>query len=100
MKQACKESNPMADNTSNDYSKDRLLWSCRRGMLELDILLKDFISEGYDSLDASSRKAFSTLLDYPDAVLFDLLMGKSITADEGIASVIKKIRSIATSATS
>ncbi len=69
-------------------------------MLELDILLKDFISEGYDSLDASSRKAFSTLLDYPDAVLFDLLMGKSITADEGIASVIKKIRSIATSATS
>jgi len=69
-------------------------------MLELDILLKDFISEGYDGLEASDRKAFSILLDYPDAVLFDLLMGKSITADQGIASVIKKIRSIATSPTS
>jgi len=90
----------MADKMTNEVSKDRLLWSCRRGMLELDILLKDFISKGYDSLDLSSREAFNTLLDYPDAVLFDLLMGKSITADQGIASVIKKIRSIASSATS
>ncbi len=69
-------------------------------MLELDLLLKDFILEGYDSLQLSDRKAFETLLEYPDAVLFDLLMGKSIAADQGIASVIKKIRSIATSATS
>ena len=90
----------MAEKMTKQDSKKRLLWSCRRGMLELDILLKDFISEGYDSLQQSERKAFKILLEYPDAVLLDLLMGKSIAADQGIASVIKKIRSIAASATS
>jgi antitoxin CptB len=90
----------MAEKMTKQDSKKRLLWSCRRGMLELDILLKDFISEGYDSLLQSERKAFNILLEYPDAVLLDLLMGKSIAADQGIASVIKKIRSTAASATS
>ena len=88
-----------ADITDNEVSKDRLLWSCRRGMLELDLLLKDFIYKGYEALELNDRKAFNDLLDYPDAVLFDLLMGKSITADQGIASVVKKIRTIASSGT-
>ncbi|NOY66211.1 MAG: succinate dehydrogenase assembly factor 2 [Gammaproteobacteria bacterium] len=89
----------VADNNSNKLNRDRLLWSCRRGMLELDLLLKDFIYKGYETLELDDQKAFSDLLDYPDAVLFDLLMGKSITADQGIASVVKKIRTIATSTT-
>ncbi len=89
----------VADNNSNKLNRDRLLWSCRRGMLELDLLLKDFIYKGYETLEPDDQKAFSDLLDYPDAVLFDLLMGKSITADQGIASVAKKIRTIATSTT-
>ena len=65
-------------------------------MLELDLLLKDFISKGYDSLESHDRSAFTSLLEYPDAVLFDLLMGKSVTADQGIASVVKKIRTTTT----
>lgn len=89
----------MADYNNKVSSKQRLLWSCRRGMLELDILLKDFVSVRYDSLEPNDQQAFSLLLDYPDAVLFDLLMGKSVAADEGIASVIEQIRSVATSST-
>jgi antitoxin CptB len=89
----------MADNTNKVYSKQRLLWSCRRGMLELDILFNDFVSLRYDSLQPNDQQAFNQLLDYPDAVLFDLLMGKSVAADEGIASVIEQIRSVATSPT-
>jgi len=88
-----------ADKSNQQLSKQRLLWSCRRGMLELDLLLKDFIYKGYEELQQRDQKAFSALLDYPDAVLFDLLMGKSITADQDIASVVKKIRTIATSGT-
>jgi len=87
----------VADNNKYEFNRDRLLWSCRRGMLELDLLLKDFIYKGYEELQLNDQKAFNDLLDYPDAVLFDLLMGKSITADQDIASVVKKIRTIATS---
>ena len=73
-------------------SKDKLYWRCRRGMLELDLLLQGFLKNQYDDLSTSGTKAFKILLDYPDAVLFDLLMGKSTTADGELASVIKKIR--------
>ena len=83
----------MAEKLSNTMSKSRMLWSCRRGMLELDILLNDFISNQYEVLEEQDHKALLALLDYPDAVLFDLLMGKSSTANQEIADVIKKIRS-------
>ena len=85
-----------AGECKHTENRPRLLWSCRRGMLELDLLLKDFIYKGYDSLEPHDRSAFESLLEYPDAVLFDLLMGKSVTADQGIASVVKKIRTATT----
>ena len=86
----------MDEKLDKATNKQRLLWSCRRGMLELDILLNDFISKQYETLELQDHLALDTLLDYPDAVLFDLLMGKSITANQEIADVIKKIRSNAT----
>jgi antitoxin CptB len=61
-------------------------------MLELDLLLQGFLKGQYDDLSTSGKKTFEILLAYPDAVLFDLLMGKSVTADGDLASVIKKIR--------
>jgi antitoxin CptB len=61
-------------------------------MLELDLLLQQFVKQRYDSLDAATRTAFVTLLDYPDAVLLDLLMGRSATADPEIARVVEDIR--------
>jgi len=72
----------MADNKGIDSRRNRLLWSCRRGMLELDLLLNDFILNKYEGLELHDKQALGALLDYPDAVLFDLLMGKSITADQ------------------
>lgn len=33
-------------------NKARLRWACRRGMLELDVLLMPFVEEGYDALSA------------------------------------------------
>jgi len=73
-------------------SKQQVAWRCRRGMLELDLLLQQFVNQRYDSLDEVTRKAFVTLLDYPDAVLLDLLMGRSATADPEIARVVENIR--------
>lgn len=69
-----------------------LAWRCRRGMLELDLLLNSFLHNKYQELGLSARQAFKQLLEYPDAVLFDLLMGHSVTADQEIADVVKKIR--------
>jgi antitoxin CptB len=70
----------------------QLRWRCRRGMLELDLLLNTFLDKEYESLTIQQSELFETLLDYPDQVLFDLLMDKMQASDDGIAKLIKRIR--------
>lgn len=82
----------MSESADKSIDRDRLYWHCRRGMLELDLLLQGFLSDHYDSISDAEKRTFATLLDYPDAVLFDLLMGRSVTADKELARVIEKIR--------
>lgn len=72
---------------------DRLRWSCRRGMLELDLLLGAFLDRGYARLDERGRAVFARLLEYPDPTLFRLLMGFIEAADREVADVVAKIRS-------
>jgi len=70
----------------------RVRWQCRRGMLELDLLLRRFVDRGYHDLSSEERGAFSRLLDYPDDTLLELLMGRMTSTEGAIASVIEKIR--------
>lgn len=55
--------------------KSRLRWACRRGMLELDVLLGNFLEERYDSLSLEEKKDFIALLNEPDPELFAWIMG-------------------------
>lgn len=70
-------------------------WKCRRGMLELDLLLKEFLDDGYADLDDAARRHFDAMLDYPDAVLLEWLLGRIQPADRDVAQLIAKIRSTA-----
>ena len=72
--------------------KSRLAWRCRRGMLELDLLLQGFLQQGYDNLADADKGVFVVLLGYPDAVLFDLLLGRTVSTDREIEHVVEKIR--------
>ncbi len=54
---------------------DRILWRCRRGMKELDLLLERFAREHYEDAPANRKRAFERLLDLPDPVLVALLLG-------------------------
>ncbi len=74
----------------------RVYWRCRRGMLELDILLNDFLSKDYINLPEEAKNAFNRLLDYPDNVLLELLLGRTISSDQEIQGVIQKIRTLTT----
>ena len=56
-------------------SMQRVRWRCRRGLLELDIVLGRFI-EHYAGLDEKQRVVFDYLLDLPDTELWDLIGGK------------------------
>lgn len=72
--------------------RGRLYWRCRRGMLELDLLLQGFLDGGYADLDAAGRRAFERLLETPDSDLQDLLLGGKPPDDTEVAHVIEAIR--------
>ncbi|MDH5359417.1 MAG: succinate dehydrogenase assembly factor 2, partial [Gammaproteobacteria bacterium] len=44
----------------------RLKWQCRRGMLELDLMLESFVDKVWPGLSEQQKLTFDTLLDYPD----------------------------------
>ena len=55
---------------------ERVRWRCRRGLLELDIVLGRFIDQRYAELDAQQQATFDQLLDMPDTVLWDMITGR------------------------
>ena len=56
---------------------DRIRWRCRRGLLELDLVLERFLAQRFDRLDADERSLFDELLDAPDNDLLDMALGRT-----------------------
>jgi antitoxin CptB len=71
---------------------ERLQWQCRRGMLELDHLLRDFLDTGYPELDATGRRDFVRLLDFPDQILHDWLMGHAVPREPAMQRLVALMR--------
>lgn len=70
----------------------RLKWQCRRGMLELDLLLGRFLEESYAALDEAQQQAFARLLQESDQDLQGWLLGKTEPVDAEFKKIIKKIK--------
>ena len=70
----------------------RLRWRCRRGMLELDIILNEFLKKGYNSLNSQQKALLDQMLDYPDQLLFDLFLGHMKSSDKDVANLVTHIR--------
>ena len=78
--------------TKEQESITRLAWQCRRGMLELDLLLLGFLENGYAQLSNDSKQAFVELLDIVDTELLEYLMGRHVHKEAHIQHVIEAIR--------
>ncbi|CEG57041.1 FAD assembly factor SdhE [Legionella fallonii] len=73
--------------------KARLSWHCRRGMLELDLILQRFMEHGgIDKLTEQELKSFNLLLSYTDPELFSWLMGHDEPQDEELSTIVAIIR--------
>jgi antitoxin CptB len=70
----------------------RLRWRCRRGMLELDLLLGGFLDSGYAALDEDGRRASAELIELPDGELLQCLLGVHTPSHQGWSHVIARIR--------
>lgn len=70
----------------------RIRWRCRRGMKELDVMLEEFLVNGYRSLSIAEKTRFSRLLDALDPDLYAWLSGTSIPDDAELASIVGSVR--------
>ena len=70
----------------------RLRWQCRRGMLELDALLGDFIEAHFQDMSTDELAVFRDVLTYPDQLLFDYFFGNGKPTDKDVSHVIEWIR--------
>ena len=78
-------------------ARARLVWHCRRGTLELDLLLQRWLARDYALADAPRRACFEALLELPDPLLADYLLAGLPPPDPQLAELVKAIRGLAAS---
>jgi antitoxin CptB len=72
--------------------RERLKWKCRRGLLELDLVLDRFLQGEGKTLSAGDAAALSELLDETDNDLWDLVIGRSDRVDPRLRGVLARLR--------
>jgi antitoxin CptB len=78
-----------------DPEARRLLWRCRRGMKELDVLLERFARRELPQASPGQRHTLARFLELPDPVLVDYLLGQAIPADRELANLVAQIAGFA-----
>jgi antitoxin CptB len=73
-------------------NRKKLEWQCRRGMLELDVILLPFLSQYFEQLDESMQTGFVELLDFPDPDIYTWVMGFGDCEHQHLHSIIRSIR--------
>lgn len=72
----------------------RMLWRCRRGIRELDLVFGRFLARGCDDLSPAYLLAFERLLDENDLDIYDWLMGRSAPPTAELAQLIADLKSL------
>lgn len=81
----------LEQNSGELPSIEKLRWQCRRGMLELDYALSDFLEAHYLDLSEDEKRLFVQLLDFEDQLLLDWVMGNVVPSDTNIRHMIDRI---------
>lgn len=72
--------------------KAKIKWQCRRGMLELDLLLNQFIEKNLDHLKEEQLSHFEQLLTTSDPQLYCWLMGNEKPLNKDLLEIVKLIQ--------
>lgn len=81
------------NNITRDYLQlQRIRWQCRRGMLELDVLLQKFFDQHYQQLSPIDQINFEKLLTSADQDLYRWLLGHGRCEDGELLKIVERIR--------
>ncbi len=79
----------MAQVESRELGK--LLWRCRRGVKELDVLLTRYVEQQFCEAPPAHQEAFRTLLETPDMEIYGYLLGQRRPPTALLSSLIERI---------
>jgi antitoxin CptB len=71
----------------------QLLWRCRRGMKELDLMLVGWVRARFDQASETERLQFRSLLELPDPELVRYLLGGERPDCPTLAAAVEAVRS-------
>jgi antitoxin CptB len=80
------------DERTLDTDGRRLLWRCRRGMKELDVILERFARQHLGEASSEQRRTFAQFLELPDPELADYLLGQATPPEPELAQLARRIR--------
>ena len=70
---------------------NRLVWAARRGMLELDLILKPFVEQVYCDLNNEDQRRFQQLLECEDPELFSWFLLRTEPEDGEMRAIVKVV---------
>lgn len=70
---------------------DPVAWRCRRGLLELDLLLGGFWAAHRATLEPDERAALERLLALPDMEIVDRIEGRVPAGDATLAALVERL---------
>ena len=79
--------------TENQDLVAKIRWQCRRGMLELDYILIQFMNAGFDTYDQSELQSLQQFLENQDPDLFTWFMGHGKPSEANDIHWVKEILS-------
>ena len=74
-----------------DAEARALLWRCRRGMKELDVILERYATAVLPQAGAAERRLFARLLEHPDPDLAGYFLGGEVPAEAEMARLVTRI---------
>jgi len=74
--------------------RDRLAWRCRRGLLELDLVLERFLRANAGDLDAAQLGLLHELLECDDHELWAIVSGRSDGYASRFTGLVARLRAI------
>lgn len=74
------------------WGMNKLRWRCRRGTLELDLMLLRYAEQRYLTASPAERQAFLLLLELEDTELMGYLLGEAKAENTNLARLISDIR--------
>jgi antitoxin CptB len=72
----------------NPYQKNKLQWKCRRGLLELDLVLQRFLPH----VEEKELNPLNEVLELQDNDLWDIVIGRSDEYQPHLREIVARLR--------